>query len=112
VTPPPTADEHEEEPNEYTGDKECWYPFRPIPDVRQFEVELNAFDPIFAMFGIRKRFSPEIKFKKFENKKFNRYMANQLIRLEDARRGKIAIEEDYSSEKEFLEKTYESTERI
>jgi hypothetical protein len=110
VTPPPTADEHEETPNEYTGDKECWYPFTPIPNVRQFEVELNAFDPIFAMFGLRKRFSPTFKFEKFENGKYNRYMARQLARLEKARLGKIVVESDYTtikvietSSKEILE---------
>lgn len=110
VTPSSNGDEHEEVPNKYTG-KECWYPFTPIPDVRQFEVELNAFDPIFAMFGIRKRFSPTIKFKKYENEKFNRYMEHQLNRLEDARLGKRTHEGNYSSEEEFMEKTYECIER-
>jgi len=97
MTPPPAADEHDEDPNEYDGDKELWYPFMPIPDVGQFEIELNAFDPIFAMFGIRKRFSPTIKFKKYENSKYNRYMAKQLQRLEDARIGKVASENDFTS---------------
>jgi hypothetical protein len=105
MTPSSNGDEHEE-PYE-VEDKIQWYPFTPIPNVRQFEVELNAFDPIFAMFGIRKRFSPSIKFKKFENKKFNQYMEHCLRRLEDARIGKLVRESDYSSREEFLNATYE-----
>jgi hypothetical protein len=105
MTPSSNGDEHEE-PYE-VEDKIQWYPFTPIPNVRQFEVELNAFDPMFAMFGIRKRFSPSIKFKKFENKKFNQYMEHCLRRLEDARIGKLVRESDYSSREEFLNATYE-----
>lgn len=85
VIPTPDGDE----PKEYkeVGDERLWYPFQPVPNVRQFEIELNAFDPIFAMFGIRKRFSPTIKFEKFENHKYNKYMEHQLYRLERARTG-------------------------
>jgi hypothetical protein len=49
------------------------------------------------MFGIKKRFSPTIKFEKFENNKYNRYMERQLQRLEDARIGKKAYEDDFTS---------------
>jgi len=87
-----------------------WYPFKPIPDVKHFEVELNAFDPIFAMFGIRKRFSPTIKTEKFENQKFNRYMEHQLRRLEECKIGKLVTESEFSSKEEFLSKTYETLE--
>jgi hypothetical protein len=73
-------------------------------------VELNAFDPIFAMFGIRKRFSPTIKTEKFENQKFNRYMEHQLRRLEECKIGKLVTESEFSSKEEFLSKTYETLE--
>lgn len=87
-----------------------WYPFKPIPDVKHFEVELNAFDPIFAMFGIRKRFAPSIKTERFENQKYNKYMEHQLRRLEECKNGKIVTELDYASKEEFLSKTYETLE--
>ena len=83
-----------------------WYPFKPVPNVRSFEVELKAFDPIFAMFGIRKRFSPAIKFTKFENRKYNKYMEHMLTRLEYARVGKEVYKENYSSYDEFIKSTY------
>jgi hypothetical protein len=111
MTPPPVEDEHDGVPNNFSGDKELWYPFMRIPDVRQFEIELSAFDPIFAMFGIRKRFSPKFKFVKFNNKKYNRYMAFQLRRLENAKRGKIAIRKDFPSRKKYLKNTYLSREK-
>jgi hypothetical protein len=94
----PSSSEGDEHENPYeVEDESAWYPFKPIPNVRQFEVELKAFDPIFAMFGIKKRFSPTIKFEKFENNKYNRYMERQLQRLEDARIGKKAYEDDFTS---------------
>ena len=77
--PTPNGDEFEG-PYE-VGVKVYWYPFQPIPNVRSFEVELKAFDPIFAMFGIRRRFDPAIKFKKHTNNKYNRYMEHCLKRL-------------------------------
>jgi hypothetical protein len=79
---------------------------KPIPDVRRFEVKLNPFDPIFAMFGIRKRFSPNIEFEKFDNERFNRYMDVQLMRLENARIGKIVRESDFPTKEVFLKETY------
>jgi hypothetical protein len=53
---------------------------------------------MFAMFGIRKRMKPEMKFTEFENHKLNRYMEHQLTRLENARVGKIAVRTDFDSE--------------
>jgi hypothetical protein len=67
-------------------DTEAWYPFNPIPNVRKFEVRVLGFDPIFAMFNIRKRFAPAIEFEKHVNNPMNRYMERQLIRLEACRK--------------------------
>jgi hypothetical protein len=92
----PEGDEPKDEPPE-VGDTAVWYPFKPVPNVRHFEVKLRAIDPLFAMFGIKKRFSPIIKFEKFVNHKFNRYMEIQLTRLEDARVGKLASEDDFTT---------------
>jgi len=90
----PDGDELEKGPPEI-GDEGAWYPFKTVPNVRTFKVTLRAFDPIFALFGIRKRFSPIIEFDKFKNHKYNRYMENQLQRLEDARIGKMASRHDF-----------------
>jgi hypothetical protein len=112
----PDGDEHEE--SYEIGDKSYWYPFKPIPDVKEFEIELNAYDPIFAMFGIKRRFSPLIKYTKYKNAKYNRYMGHCLSRLEDARIGKIVVESDFTdyflieaSTKKKLE-TYDSIQSI
>jgi hypothetical protein len=110
MIPSPKGDEHEQ--SYEIGVNKHWYPFTRIPDVRRFEVKLNPFDPIFAMYGIRKRFSPTIEFEKFKNEKFNRYMSAQLNRLENARIGKIACRFDFGSEEEFLKGTYEYSEFI
>jgi hypothetical protein len=67
-------------------DNRAWYPFNPIPNVRRFEVKLRGFDPIFAMFSIKRRFDPEIEFEKYINHPMNRYMEQQLKRLERARK--------------------------
>lgn len=98
MTPSTTkGDEHEDSLSDVENEI-AWYPFKPIPNVKRFEVKLRAYDPIFAMFGIRKRFSPTIEFEKFENRKFNRYMEKQLVRLENARVGKIADRSHFDSE--------------
>jgi len=105
MIPSPNGDEHEG-PYE-VGVKAHWYPFKPIPNVKDFEVELNAFDPIFAIFGIKKRFSPNIKFTKYINHRYNRYMEHCLKRLELARIGKVVFKKDYTSREEYLKSTYE-----
>lgn len=82
----PTPDGDEYEGPYEVGVKEYWYPFKPIPNVKSFEVELKALDPIYAMFGISRRFAPAIKFKKHVNHKYNRYMEHCLRRLHEAKK--------------------------
>ena len=64
---------------------DIWYPFTRIPDVRSFKVQLAGFDWIFALFDIRKRLESNMKFEKYQNAKYNRYMEHQLSRLEKCR---------------------------
>jgi len=106
------AEDDEPEFLPVTRDYDVWYPFRPIPNVRTFEVQLSGFDWMFAVFGIRKRMKPKMEFEQFENHKLNRYMEHQLTRLENARIGKIAVREDFNSDQDWHSKTYESRERI
>jgi len=62
-------------------DKTLWVPFKKIPNVRNFRVELNTWDKIFLRFGIKKRLSPTFIYEKHVNDKLNKYMTHQLKRL-------------------------------
>jgi hypothetical protein len=81
---PVTAVDEYEGPFEQVN-KRAWYPFKPIPNVRRFEVRILGFDPVYALFNIRKRFAPAISFSKYSNLRHNRYMEFQLVRLDKAR---------------------------
>jgi hypothetical protein len=58
------------------------YPFKRIPNARSFEIELGPFHALFALFGIKKRWKPFLKFHSYRNAKLNRYLVHQCIRLE------------------------------
>jgi hypothetical protein len=60
---------------------DIWYPFKSIPDVRNFTVEIQRFDPLYAIFGLQKRMKPIIEWEKHCNKRLNRYAFHQLERL-------------------------------
>lgn len=63
-------------------ERRVWGPFKRLPNVRNFEVELNDYDPIFAKYGIRKRIAPNLKYEPHYNNKLNRYAYHQLKRLQ------------------------------
>jgi hypothetical protein len=56
-------------------------PFKKIPDVRKFEIELSNYDVLYAALGIRKRWSPTLHFTHHKNRSMNRYILNQKRRL-------------------------------
>jgi retron-type reverse transcriptase len=56
-------------------------PFKKIPDVRKFEIELSNYDVLYAAMGIRKRWSPTLHFTRYKNCSMNRYILNQKRRL-------------------------------
>jgi len=62
-----------------------WGPFKRLPNVRKFKVELRPKDELMALFGIQKRFTPKFKYEPHTNIAMNEYAANQLERL-----GKLA----------------------
>lgn len=66
----------------YAEERRIWGPFKRLPNVRNFEVELNDYDPLFAKYGIRKRIAPNLKYEPHNNNKLNRYVYHQLKRLE------------------------------
>lgn len=59
-----------------------WYPFKPLPNVRKFTIELQSFDPLFAAFGLKKRLQPITKWEPYENNRMNRYLLHQLKSME------------------------------
>jgi len=66
--------------------KELAMPIHLLPDVRDFKVKVNKMDWLFDLFGIVKRVSPDISFKPYKNRKMNRFIVHQMIRLSKARR--------------------------
>lgn len=69
-----------------TIDKMVIYPFKLLPNAKSFEIELGPFHALFALFGIKKRWKPFLKFTKYRNQFFNRYLEHQCIRLEACKR--------------------------
>lgn len=64
--------------------KSIWGPFKRIPDVRKFKVELNGHDELFGKHGIKKRNPPKFRFEKLGNSVLNRYMEHALSRMQNA----------------------------
>lgn len=56
-------------------------PWVRLPNVRKFEIKLNHLDPLFGIFGIKKRYKPSIVFEPYEGHKLNRYLEHQILRL-------------------------------
>jgi hypothetical protein len=56
-----------------------------LPDVKSFKIKIKGYDPLFKEHGINKRLAPEFEFTKYKNKKLNRYLENQVIRLDKSR---------------------------
>lgn len=52
-----------------------------LPNVRKFKIEISRYDIIFAMFGIKKRLAPKMKFEYHSNGSLNRYVTHQLNRM-------------------------------
>lgn len=68
----------------YMEERRIWGPFKRLSNVRNFEVELNDYDPLFAKYGVRKRIAPNLKYEPHNNNKLNRYAYHQLKRLQGA----------------------------
>lgn len=49
-------------------------PFKLLPDVREFKIELQGEDPLFKKFGLKKNLKPRLTFTRYTNKKINRYV--------------------------------------
>lgn len=56
-------------------------PFKKVPDVGAFEIELGKRDPIMEKHGVRRRFKPLLHFIPYSNKSLNRYIEHQVKRL-------------------------------
>lgn len=71
---------------ETTISKKGWAPWRPLPNVIDFKVEVSMWDELFLKAGIFKRVDGAVfKYQKYRNRDLNRYIRHQIIRLEKAR---------------------------
>lgn len=63
------------------------HPERRIPNVSDFRVEVNErYHPIFEFYGIKKRWwKPLLHIKRYSNRRLNRYIHHQFIRLNKLR---------------------------
>jgi len=56
-------------------------PFRRLPNVRLFKVDIKSYDELFAKHGIKKRYPATFTFEKYNNGRLNRYMEHCLKRM-------------------------------
>lgn len=61
-------------------------PIHLLPDVKDFKVKVNKMDWLYELFGIEKREEPSISYEPYRNRKLNRYLVNQMLRLDKCRR--------------------------
>jgi hypothetical protein len=69
--------------------KEMGIPVTLLPDVRDFKVTVSRFDWLFELFGIVKREEPVISYEPYRNKRINRYIVHQMLRLGKCRRNPV-----------------------
>lgn len=62
-----------------------WGPFKPLPNCRNFRIELAGYDQLFKEHGIKKRLESKKFLEKYRNGPLNRYMLHQIKRLSKAR---------------------------
>lgn len=55
-------------------EKQKILPFKTIPNVRKFRVDLGEYDELFKKHGIDRRQKPEFVYEKFFNHRSNRYI--------------------------------------
>jgi hypothetical protein len=60
-------------------------PWVKIPNVKSFNIIVKLSDPLFKLFGIKKQFKPTLMLEAYRNKRINRYLEHQVLRLEKAR---------------------------
>lgn len=77
-------------------DKNVWGPFKSLPNVSKFKLDISDFDPLFLRYGIKKRLSPKISWLPANNNRVNRYVWIQLHRLTKS------SQEDYWKLAKFL----------
>jgi len=60
-------------------------PWNRVPAVSKFEVKTQEYNVFLEEIGIKHKLPAKIKFERNPNKKLNRYMAHQIIRMQKAR---------------------------
>jgi len=56
-------------------------PYKLLPDVKEFKIQVQGPDPIFKKHGLKKNLQPQLSFKRYTNKKMNRFVLWQVTRL-------------------------------
>lgn len=64
-------------------------PWVKIPNVASFSIKLNQLDPIFAIFGIKKKYAPTLFMEEYKANGINRYLEHQIIRLSKHRNNPV-----------------------
>jgi len=57
-------------------------PWVKIPNVSMFSLTLRELDPLFALFGIKKRYAPTLHMQEYKSTRCNRYLEHQVLRLD------------------------------
>jgi len=65
----------------YDAPKVDWGPFKRLPNVRNFKVDLGHENKLMALFGIKSKFKPTLKYEAYDNLGMNKYMNYQIYRL-------------------------------
>jgi len=60
-------------------------PWVTIPNVENFDITINRNDLLFDLFGIKKQLKPQLHFEPYVNEPVNRYLENQIRRLDKVR---------------------------
>jgi len=60
-------------------------PWKPLPNVRTFQVQVHPFEGLLALFGIKKRIKPNLILEPYNNGKYNRFVYMQFKKLEKLR---------------------------
>lgn len=72
-------------PNTRLSKRDDLGPFRLLPNVSQFQVEVGEYDPLFKAHGLSKRVDTKMHYQEHKNRRLNRYIIHQIKRLQRAR---------------------------
>lgn len=60
-------------------------PVKLLPSIRSFKITLTNFDWLFRLFGVERKLPPKLEFIPYGNRRANRFLVHEFLRLERAR---------------------------